>query len=172
MSMRGWHTSGNSLRSFLTLAALCGTIYYLYSRLKNQSSSMSKINKDYALKVYNLLVQSGLNPDIAQYATAQSANETAGFTSELLKENNNLYGMKYAGQSSSSGEKNGYANYDKIQLSVVDLVIWLNRHGLNNTVIESLDDYVAFIKSNDYFEADEFAYLTNCQYYYDLIFNE
>jgi hypothetical protein len=132
----------------------------------------NKINIDYALRVYNLLIQSGLSPEIAKYATAQSANETAGFTSKLLETNNNLFGMKYAWQSSSSGLKNGYADYEKIQLSVVDLVIWLNRNGLNNIVIESLDDYIAFIKSHGYFEADEFVYLTNCQYYYDLIFNE
>lgn len=183
--MPGLRTSDNFSRSLVISVLLCGIIYFLYRRLNGQNTSANSaaasggvasyfsdnMNTGYANNVYSLLLAGGLRPDIARYATAQSANETAGFNSPLLNSNNNLFGMKYAGQHSSTGEKNGYANYTTINLSIIDFIIWFNAHKESIVSdITSLDEYVAFLKNNDYFTADEQAYLNNCYYYYNNIF--
>lgn len=158
--------------SLAILAILSGIALLIYKYRKKVTISDDTINK--ANYVYSLLTENGFNDKLAKFATAQAAHETAGFTSNILKSNNNLYGMKYAKQITAQGEKNGYAYYLNWLNSVIDLISWYNNH--RNKIfslplyINTLEDYVKFLKNNDYFEADESEYFKGCQYFYDNIF--
>jgi hypothetical protein len=127
-----------------------------------------------APEILNLLIASGLNETLSRFATAQSAFETGGYTSAIFKSNNNAFGMKFAGQVNAMGEKNGYANYSGVNNSVADFVQWYTRHRLSifslPLFITNLTSYVRFLKNNQYFEADEAAYLKGVTYYYNQIF--
>ena len=134
------------------------------------------LNKEVADNTFDLLIAAGLNETLSKFAAAQSAHETSGFNSAILKSNNNLFGMKYAGQILAAGEKNGYANYNNHNDSVKDFVKWYTKH--RNAIfslpliIYTLKDYVNFLKRNNYFEADENDYYNGCNYFYNLMFNE
>jgi len=126
------------------------------------------------MTVYDYLLASGLNETLSKFAACQSAFETANFTSNIYKNNNNAFGMKYAGQSASTGEKNGYADYLSVQMSVSDFVVWYTRHRLQIMIlpyiINSLSDYVDFLKNCGYFEANRDTYYNGCLHYYQKLF--
>jgi len=168
MLTRGLLTPGRYLRKYRVLVLLLVTLLLLY--IFRKKVIISTTSND----IYNLLLSSGLSDELCRYMTAQGAHETAGFTSNIFKNNNNAFGMKYAGQVNSLGEKNGYANYKSINHSVADLVAWYTRHRINifslPLYIGSLASYVKFLKNNNYFEADEAAYLKGCQHFYNEIF--
>jgi hypothetical protein len=168
--MHGSRTSDNFLRSFPILATLCGIVLTIYLFLKK----MITYNDLLGSKIHDLLKKDGLNDSLAAWSLCQCAFETTGFTSNIFKSNNNVCGMKYDGQALSTGEKNGYADYKTIDDSVQDLVNWYSicRRRIFSLplYINSLEDYVSFLKNNDYFEADESEYLKGCQVYYDKMF--
>ena len=128
--------------------------------------------------IYNTLVALGMDSDIAKYATAQAAHETANFSSALFLNYNNAFGMTYVKQSYANGgiQSGGYsyATYKTVQDSCKDLLSWYNvsMGKLSNVFlsIDSLADYVSFLKTGNYFEADETEYLSGCQYYFDKYF--
>jgi hypothetical protein len=136
---------------------------------------VTTFNLDTATKTAQLLKLHGFNDSLTKWATAQAAHETNGFTSNILKSNNNLFGMKYAKQIYAQGEKNGYANYLSIENSVIDFISWYNRHRSSllsmPLVILNLNDYVSFLKNQKYFEANETEYLKGCQYFYNILFS-
>lgn len=152
----------------LTLVTLSVIALMVFIFLKKKTI----LNK--APEILALLTSSFLNESLARYALAQSAHETNGFTSSIFKSNNNLFGMKYAGQKHAAGEKNGYAYYITLNDSVLDLTDWYNRH--RNKIfslpafINSLSSYVRFLKNNDYFEAPESEYLNGVTYFYNQLF--
>jgi hypothetical protein len=131
---------------------------------------------DKGVEVYNILLASGLNLTLSRFALAQAAHETNGFNSVIFRSNNNCFGMKFANQINSIGEKNGYANYKDINSSVADFVAWYTRHRSSifslPLYINSLSSYVRFLKNNSYFEADESQYLKGCEYFFNLYFDE
>lgn len=170
MSMPGSHTWAQSLQKYLPWAMLSALVLLIFTSLKKMSTSTNSST------VYNLFLTSGFNETLSKFATAQAAHETAGFTSALFLANNNCFGMKYSGQvNADKHEKNGFADYSDINHSVADLIAWYSRHRTNifslPLFINTLESYVKFLKNNDYFEADETAYLKGCQYYYNQIFD-
>jgi len=126
-------------------------------------------------EIYGILKGLNFDDKIASYITAQAGHETGGFNSAIFKSNNNAFGMKYAGQAMSIGEKNGYANYASLKDSVTDLVRWYvkNRNSILSfpLYINSLDSYVKFLKNRDYFEDSEENYLAGCKYFYNQLFS-
>jgi uncharacterized FlgJ-related protein len=142
--------------------------------LKSRKKPTITYNIDSAPYINKLLTETGLDNTISEFATAQAAFETNGFTSSILKSNNNLFGMKYAGQITAQGEKNGYAYYLTIENSIIDFAEWYKRH--RNALfslplyIFNLSGYVKFLKNNKYFEATENEYFKGCEYYYNLIY--
>jgi len=131
-------------------------------------------NLSAASSIATYLKKYGLNDNLSKWATSQSGHETGGFTSAIYKSNNNAFGMKYAGQITAQGEKNGYAYYTTVENSVIDFVAWYNRHRSNifslPLIIFDLKDYVRFLKNQNYFEAPESEYLTGCEHFYNLLF--
>jgi hypothetical protein len=132
-----------------------------------------------AAAIYVLIKSYGFTNPIAKFVASQACHETAikgvPFMSPIFKSNNNAFGMKFAGQSTALGVKNGYANYLTIDDSVKDFSVWWVKHRQGSIIanplfILSLDSYVSFLKNQKYFEAEESEYLKGCQYFYNLLF--
>ncbi len=126
-----------------------------------------------AQAIYTLVKAHGFTNRMARFFTCQAAHETGGFDSKLFKQNNNAFGMKYAGQYSAKGEKNGYAYYDSVTDSVQDVIIWWNYHKALTfwpLLITNLNGFVRVLKDNGYFEADYNEYLKGCQYWDKILF--
>jgi len=180
MLMRGLRTLASFLRKYRIWVMLSVIALLIFTYQKRGITLAAQIpsimpTADDSLKVFNLLLNTGLNEILSRYATAQSAFETGGFTSDLLKSNNNLFGMKYGGQVNSIGEKNGYANYSDYAHSVADFVAWYSRKRSSifslPLYINSLASYVRFLKNNSYFEAVEADYLAGVTSWYNRIFD-
>ncbi len=172
MLRRGLHTPARSLRSVLILAPLFVILFLIFIFLKK------KIISDSSENIYLLLKSNGFNDVLSKFATAQAAHETAvmgiPFMSSVYKNNNNAFGMKYAGQIYAQGEKNGYANYINVNNSVKDFVNWYSRHRGSifslPLYIGSVESFVRFLKNNNYFEAPESEYLSGVNYFYKQLF--
>lgn len=171
MRSRGSDTAQNSGSGFLILVILLGIAFLIY---KYRSKMTIIKHQNIAYKgVYSGLKLAGFTDPIAKYITAQAAFETANFTSQIYIENQNAFGMKYAGQRLSIGEKNGYAEYKDVKTSIDDFSVWYSKKRvLSISLIFTLEQYVDFLKKNDYFEVDKDVYLAGCQRYLKEIFNE
>lgn len=175
MLPRGLHFLVRSSQKPLILLMLFGIALAIYTYLRKKiifERTYESVNTQ--ILIESLLQKHGLNQVLSRYAVSQSAHETANFTSNIFKSNNNAFGMKYAKQITAQGEKNGYAYYISLENSVIDFVAWYSRH--RNSIISlpliilSLTDYVKFFKNNKYFEAAESEYLNGCQYFYNLYY--
>jgi len=128
----------------------------------------------YADEIYKSLLNRGFSPLHAKMIVAQSAHETAGFTSHIFKSNHNCFGMKYAGQSSALGEKNGYAYYNSISQSTLDYKHWFERKlgttNLQTFTATNLEQFVNWLKTRYYFEDSASNYLRGCDYFYKQIY--
>jgi len=172
MSWHGLHIPARSLRSVVILAPLFAILLMVFIFLKKRTISNNSEN------IYLLLKSNGLNDVLSKFATAQAAHETAilgiPFMSSVFKNNNNAFGMKYAGQVNAQGEKNGYAYYINLNNSVKDFIAWYNRKRQLlfsfPLYINSTASYVRFLKNNNYFEAPESEYLSGVNYFYKQIF--
>lgn len=82
----------------------------------------------------------GLNENLANLIAAQARLESADFTSNVFKQNNNAFGYKYAGQSgatagtpapksewASPSKPQYYAKYKSVADSANELINWLYR---------------------------------------------
>ena len=49
--------------------------------------------------IYQMAVEEGFTPTAAKFVVAQARLESADYGSNVFKNNNNMYGMKYVGQS-------------------------------------------------------------------------
>lgn len=179
MSLTGSNISARYLPNFLKLGMLFAILLTVFLYLKKKiisSNPKEPENMSKASEVYSAIQLTSLNDTLSKFMLAQAGHETAGFTSSVFKSNNNCFGMKFAGQVNSIGDKNGYANYTDIFRSVADLVAWYTRKRSSilslPLYINTLESYVKFLKNNSYFEASEAEYLKGCQYFYNLYFNE
>ena len=88
-----------------------------------------------------------LNIKFADVVYAQAQLETAGFTSNIFRENNNLFGMKQAMRRSSTnkGEQFGHAYYDTWRESVLDYALYQCRY-LSD--ISTRGEYLQYLKQN------------------------
>jgi len=105
-------------------------------------NTMDPFKKD-SLKSY--LEQ--LNIKFADVVYAQAQLETGGFTSNIFRENNNLFGMKQAMRRSSTnkGEQFGHAYYDTWRESVLDYALYQCRY-LSD--ITTRGEYLQYLKQN------------------------
>jgi hypothetical protein len=139
------------------------------SKLKSYQKRMNIIN-DIGRDVYLRLIEAGFLPGTAQYITAQSAHETSNFSSEVFKQNKNLFGYKYVGQWRAQGEKNGHAYYKSITDSIADYLYYYKMAGYPKTFL-NISDFVSALKRNKYFEAPLQEYITGVKHFYNLYFN-
>lgn len=144
-------------------------VLHLLNLLKNGSlrRKMTTINKDGGT-IYRLLLNAGFSEKHAQWITAQSAHETANFSSYIYRINFNAFGMKYMKQATALGEKNGYAYYNDYSESVQDYNrLWKSWVFVSSLNIES---FVLFLKNKRYFEAPMTEYLAGMKHFLKLYF--
>lgn len=122
-------------------------------------------------EILNLIKRQGFPDKQAKFILSQAAFETGGFTSDIFKENNNLFGMKEAGQSLVIGVNRGHAVYNSIADSIADYAKWYRRHKMLPFYI-TIDSFILDLKKENYFEADIMRYLRGVQHYYKSYFTE
>lgn len=82
-----------------------------------------------------------LNVEHPHIVFAQMRVESGNFKSDLAKNNNNFFGMKYPRQRATiaQGKNRGYANYRSWSYSVLDYAIWQRRYASGLTEDEYLE---------------------------------
>lgn len=143
-------------------------LFLLLLKTRSRLKKMNTINET-GKNVCLMLIEAGFSPLQAQYITAQSAHETANFTSPVFLQNNNLFGYKYVGQAVAKGEKNGHAVYANLTDSIQDYQTYyrLRRYP---KIFNSLAEFVKALKRNGYFQAPEGEYLRGVIHFYKLYF--
>ena len=88
-----------------------------------------------------------LNVKFADIVYAQAQLETGGFTSNIFRENHNLFGMKQAMKRSSTnkGEQFGHAYYDTWRESVLDYALFQCKY---LSEITTRDEYLQYLRQN------------------------
>jgi len=131
------------------------------------------ITKDTGIQFNSMVKSLGLGTNLTKLITAQAAHETGGFTSSIYRNNNNAFGMKYAGQNTARGEKNGYAYYNTVYESIQDYYKWYLRHSPWLLMFDGLVNpamFVAWLKKGGYFEDTVENYKKGVEYFYNKIF--
>jgi hypothetical protein len=128
---------------------------------------MTTINKDGGL-IYRLLLDAGFQDKFARWITAQAAHETSNFTSYIYHNNFNAFGMKFMGQATALGEKNGYAYYDSVPESVADYKRLYKSYGIVSA--GTVESFVKLLKNQKYFEATIAEYLAGMKWFLNLYF--
>lgn len=159
----------HSLITWPGLLSLVPLVVLLLSLLKsgNIHKKMNTINKDAGL-IYRLLIDTGFSKKFAQYITAQSAHETANFSSLIYKNNLNAFGMTYQGQKTALGEKDGFAYYDNYLQSVNDYKRLFKSYGFIS--LGTVENFVSLLKERDYFRAPVAEYLNGLKHFLNLYF--
>jgi len=77
--------------------------------------------------------------------------ETGNLTSDIYKENNNLFGMKEARQRQTTalGTNRGHAYYTNWKSSVIDYLLWQRKYFKGGDYYEFLESY-GYAQSEDY----------------------
>lgn len=113
--------------------------------------------------VYNYSKSQGVSDNVAKIITAQSKLESGNYSSNLFKTSNNLFGYKYVGQSiatsgiaAPSSEGNlRYANYSRVEDSVLEIIKWINRRVAEKKFtlqdLETPEGYARALKNAGYY---------------------
>lgn len=126
-----------------------------------------------AVTVFNDIVaamrRAGANDRIAHYAGFQAALETGGFTSNVMKQNGNYSGIKYAKQAGAtqgtkSPEGNYFAKYATMDDWARDLMRLLSFRA-RAVDATSIDDYAARLKQSGYYGSSESSYAAGMKRY-------
>lgn len=98
--------------------------------------------------IYKQLRSDNIPDPLSKLVTAQSGHETAGWTSNVFKTDNNAFGYGYNGSS--------YKYYDSVEESAHELSLYLNRR-VNDGSFPPLDQitdagqYAALLKNAGYY---------------------
>jgi uncharacterized FlgJ-related protein len=158
--------TGNSVIYWLglILLPLSVLLFFLRSKITNPLSVATMTDKEkFAFRDYivALLERAGFTSKMARMIFAQAAHETGNFTSDIFKENNNLFGMKLARvrKTTAIGENRGHAVYKSVEDCIADY--WLYSKALNYlSVYSSVAAWVRELAYKKYFEAKESEYKT------------
>jgi uncharacterized FlgJ-related protein len=129
---------------------------------KNGKKSLSDKEKTLIIKEQDLFTEEKLknyllelNVKFPHIVYAQAVIESGNFTSQIFKNNNNLFGMKQARRraTTNAGTELGHAVYHHWRESVLDYALYQCAF-LSN--IYSEDDYYQYLKEN-YAESSQYA---------------
>ena len=112
--------------------------------------------------IYNTAIQQGFNPTAAKLIVAQARFESADYTSNVFKANNNTSGIKFISQANAvqgtlSPEGNYYAKFNTVQDAINDKIIRLyniNMRGITSQQLKdstSSDDFARLLKQRGYY---------------------
>lgn len=157
---------------FLLSYLLSEMLLRILNRRSGANMKPEQSNKD-AEKIYSLLIGRQFSTKQARFIVAQAAHETAGFTSDIYKENNNCFGMKLARvrKTTATGENKGHAVYRNIEDCIEDFKIYYINFQYLPTY-QNIEAYVEALKKRGYFEDNLNNYIQGCQYWYNKIFAE
>lgn len=170
---RGARLLKSSRLSWLGLTLLPLSVW-LFSRLlktTNRPNVTTTLNDYYKAYFTGILRKNGFTPEMVKMVFSQAAFETGNFTSEIFKENKNLFGMKLAKvrKTTAIGEARGHAVYRTWEDSIKDY--WLYNQALGYlSRYTSVFDFVRALALKKYFEAKEPEYRKGVEYYYKLYF--
>jgi hypothetical protein len=167
--MKGKKSLTNGLIILLGLLSLVPLAGPLLNLLKsgNLRKKMNTTNEN-GWTIYDLLLNAGFNEKFARWITAQSAHETGNFSSNIFKNNYNAFGIKYAGQATALGEKNGYAYYNNLEESVRDYKRLYKSYGI--ILVDTIEGFIIILKNKGYFEAPIENYLAGVKHFLKLYF--
>jgi hypothetical protein len=114
-----------------------------------------------------------LNDQNVKYWTAISAFETAGWTSDIYKENHNLFGMRLPSKNTTAiGENRGHAVFKDDAGSAKDLLLYFDRLNWSKVNYSSIDEIVQMQVAKGYFTADPALYLSGAKQWYKKLYPE
>ena len=121
-------------------------------------------------QIYDTAIKNGFNPMAAKLIVAQARFESADYTSNVFKQNNNTSGIKFIGQPNAvqgtlSPEGNYYAKFNTIQDAINDKIARiynLTMKGVTPQQLKDSTDAIDFankLKQRGYFgsSASEYA---------------
>lgn len=127
----------------------------------------------YEQQVYQAGSVGGMPSSVASLLVAQAKHESANFTSSVFRNNNNLFGYKYVGQSgamqgSISPEGDYYAKYANVAASALEVVNWWKRRIKAGKIggwhdIDTAEKYGYHLKANGYYGDSLKNYVTGLQ---------
>lgn len=142
---------------------------FLAGRLGSKELKKLKVKK--SLKSLQQLAQliraKTPNDNAAALVFGQMYHETAGATSSLYRNNNNLFGMKNPSVRSTTSigsDIYNYAIYESPERSIDDLAEWFNYNGMNLAAFGSAEEYVNALKNKHYFEDSTENYLRGVKF--------
>lgn len=112
--------------------------------------------------IYNTAIQQGFNSTTAKLIAAQARFESADYTSNVFKKNNNTSGIKFIGQPNAvqgtlSPEGDYYAKFNTVQDSINDKIVRLYNIKMRGVTPQQLKNAT---------DATEFANLLKQRGYY------
>lgn len=116
----------------------------------------------------------GLSPEAIRTITAQAAHETAGFTSDVFVNANNMFGMREHKRKIIGKLKDlyhGYTTYSNTESSVNDLVDLCRRRRIVYA-LEDIVKYSALLKEKGYYEDTAENYTAALIKWYKQLFPE
>lgn len=121
--------------------------------------------------ITSTLTSAGLDTQNAKFWCAVSAYETAFWSSNIYRQNHNLFGMRLPYDDTLAvDERNGFAVFISDSDSVKDLVMYFDRLNWSERNFDSLPELVATMKAKNYFVEDETLYLEGVQAAYHNLF--
>lgn len=155
-------------------SALSVLLLFLSSNIGRKFPNPLQVN--IASQLFLALTRMGVYPEFARVLVAQSAHETAYWTSNIYKKNNNLFGMRmpHVRTTTASEERNGYAYYDNLESSATDMVYWLafNHYDYKaETPDMKLNLYVAWLKQKGYYTDTILNYSKGVNYAYQKLWS-
>ena len=119
---------------------------------------------NYDQMVYDTAIAQGFSPQAAKLVVAQARFESADYTSNVFKNNNNTSGIKYIGsrqknaqQGTLSPEGDYYAKFDTVQDGINDKIVRLYNITMSGVTPQQLKDTT---------NPDQFADLLKQRRYY------
>ncbi len=173
MSKKSYEWSSTSLLLLLGLLAALGLFLYWKKKQKEKQSQEEELDEEsenmdhpeeqlivdnYKI-ILNTLVENGINNEpFILIAAAQAMHETGYFTSNVFKNNKNYFGMRQPSvrDTTSLGDKGGYASFATLPDSVTDYVLWWRykdqppQYEIAN--LDSVKDFVKKLKAKGYYE--------------------
>jgi hypothetical protein len=134
--------------------------------------------------IYDTAISQGYNTESARYVVAQARLESANYTSNVFKNNNNLFGMSYAGQNLATkgtikpvnerdakcrktgicANANYYAKYADVKDAIIDRLVRYGGRTINQVTPKMLKDsttpeqYARLLKLRGYYTASQTQY--------------
>lgn len=137
------------------------------------------MSAEYDQLIYNTAIKEGFNPTVAKLIVAQARFESADYTSNVFKLNNNTSGMKFIGQPLATrgslapanertcgGNCNGdyYAKFKSVADSASDKISRLYNITMRGVTPQQLrdakdaDEFAALLKQRGYYGSDVASY--------------